>query len=84
MTNTGTANLTNVTVDDDLTGTVDALVFGAAGTWCRKLLGGCGLRGDGGLMLTAGVINNIGTGDSDQAGPDTDPEQVPVPQPSRM
>ena len=35
-------------------------------------------------MLTAGVINNIGTGDSDQAGPDTDPEQVPVPQPSRM
>ena len=29
VTNTGTANLTNVTVDDDLTGTVDACVFAA-------------------------------------------------------
>ena len=80
VTNNGSANLTNVTVDDNLTGTVDAA--------CAALLApteSCFV--DVTYVVTpadvvAGEINNIGTGDSDQTPPVDDPEVVPVPSPS--
>ena len=80
VTNNGTVNLTNVTVDDDLTETIDAL--------CSTLLAPTAscfvdvLYQVTAADVTAGNIHNVGTGDSDQTPPDTDPEDVPVPTPS--
>ena len=78
--NTGTANLTNVTVDDDLTNTVDAPCAAslAPGASCSVDVNYTVTSAD----VLAGVINNIGTGDSDQTDPSDDPEDVPVPTPS--
>ena len=80
MENNGTANLTNVTVDDNLTGTVDA--------FCAALLApsaSCSVDVEYTVTatdVTNGVINNTGTGDSVQTDPVDDLEQVNVPTPS--
>ena len=80
VTNIGTANLTNVTVDDDLTGTVAMP--------CAALLvpsGSCSVDVQYQVTpadVTAGAINNTATGDSDQTLPVEDQQTVPVPTPS--
>ena len=80
VTNTGNLDLTNVTVDDDLTGTVAAP--------CAALLlvdESCSVDTTYVVTqddVTTSVINNIGSGDSDQTDPSTDEEDVPVPTPS--
>ena len=79
-TNTGTANLTNVVVSDpllsNLSGTTPCALVMPGGT--------CTLIGDYVVQasdVTAGQIDNLGTADSDQTDPVTDPETVPVPNP---
>ena len=77
VTNNGTANLTNVTVDDDLTGTVDAACAAllAPGETCT-LVGTYVVTADD---VTAGSITNTATASSDQTPDATDDETVPVP-----
>jgi uncharacterized repeat protein (TIGR01451 family) len=81
VTNTGNITLTNVTVDDNLTGTVDApcaatLAIGASCTvQVQYAVTQADLDNNGG---GDGDIDNIGTGDSDETPPDTDPESVPL------
>lgn len=82
VTNNGTANLTNVTVDVDLTGTVDALCVAllAPGANCSVNVQYQVTQAD----VEAGVIKNTGSGNSDQTLPVDDPQTVPVPTPSLM
>jgi uncharacterized repeat protein (TIGR01451 family) len=77
-TNLGNVTLTNVTVDDDLTGTVDAVCAAslALSASCSVDVMYVVQQSD----VEAGVINNTGTVDSDQTSPVSDPEMVPVPQ----
>ena len=88
-TNNGNANLTNVTVDDDLTGanTSCALVLAAANN--DGVPGTCELTttytatqddldNDGTNPTLNGLIDNTATGDSVQTGSVDDSEQVPV------
>ena len=84
-TNTGTANLTNVTVEDDLTGdsTSCALVLAADNN--DGVAGTCVLKTTyvvTAVDVLAGSVKNIGTGDYEQTPPVDDPEEVPVPTPS--
>ena len=78
-TNTGTANLTNVVVTDDL-------ITPTGGTTpCALVPGGtCTLIGTYVVTaadVTAGIIVNTATADSDQTPPVTDDEMTPVPTP---
>jgi len=80
-TNTGTANLTNVVVGDDLITPTDG------STPCALLLPGesCTLIGTYQVSeadLTAGSIVNTATADSDQTDPVTDDETTPVLEPA--
>ena len=76
-TNTGTANLTDVVVSDDLTGDSTTRALVGVGRHVRAGRHLCGDAGD----VTAGSIVNIGTADSDQLEPVTDGETVTVPTP---
>ena len=80
VTNTGTANLTNVTVDDDLTGTVDAVCSPLLlpGEFCTVDVFYTVTAAD----VLAGVINNTATGDTDQTEPNDGVEEVPVNSPA--
>jgi uncharacterized repeat protein (TIGR01451 family) len=80
-TNTGTANLTDVVVTDDLIsptgGTTPCALVAPAGT--------CALIGTYAVTpadIAAGSIVNEATADSDQTGPATDGETTPVPTPN--
>ena len=77
-TNTGTANLTNVVVSDDLTGD---------STTCARVAPGasCVLKRTYVVTATdvaAGSVVNVGTADAVQVGPVTEGESVTVPTPS--
>jgi hypothetical protein len=71
-TNNGTANLTNVTVSDDLTGAnpVGPLAPATCVLTTDHTVTAADLRG---------TITQSGTGDGDQTGPAEDPETVVVP-----
>ena len=74
-TSTGTANLTNVVVSDDLTGaSISCALVAPNGT--------CVLDTTYVVADLGTPIANTGTADSDQTGPETDTESVDVPQPS--
>ena len=80
VTNTGGANLTNVTVEDDLLGAatlsdvaVDGVGFLAAGDTETATLTHVVTTDDLGTTIT-----NIATADSDQTGEDTDTNSIPV------
>jgi uncharacterized repeat protein (TIGR01451 family) len=75
VTNTGTANLTDVTVSDDLTGDSTTCALVPPGGTCVLVTQYVVTAAD----ADAGQIDNVGTGDSDQTGPEDDPETVPVP-----
>ena len=81
VTNSGTVTLTNVTVDDDLTGTVDAPCAAslAPGASCDVMVSyevtQADLDSNGG---GDGLINNTATADSDQTDPEDASEEVPV------
>jgi uncharacterized repeat protein (TIGR01451 family) len=79
VTNTGNANLTNVTVTDSLitpTGGTTPCALVAPGGICTLVGTYVVTQGD----VDAGEVENTGTGDSDQTPPDDDIETVPVPQ----
>ena len=75
-TNIGNVTLNNVTVSDDLTGDSTACATVAPGDTCVLVVTYTVSQAD----VDAGVINNIGTADSDETPPVDDPETVPVPQ----
>ncbi len=91
VTNTGTANLTNVTVTDPLPG-LSAIVCGAGdgdddGDNVIELLnsGSAAVDCTATYAITqtdidAGQVDNEATADSDQTDPVSDPETVPIPQ----
>ncbi len=72
-TNNGTANLTNVVVDDDLTGASTSCTLVAPGDTCVLETSYVVQPEDAGT-----TIHNVGTADSDQTPPVIDPEDVPV------
>ncbi len=74
--NDGNVTLTNVIVDDDLTGDSTTCPSVAPGGVCTLIVAYEVTQGD----VDAGRIDNTGTGDSDQTPPDEDDETVPVPQ----
>ncbi len=79
-TNSGTANLTNVVVTDNLitaTGGTTPCALVAPGATCTLV----GTYVVTAADVTAGQIDNTGTADSDQTGAVTDDETVPVPTP---
>jgi len=84
VTNNGTANLTNVTVDDDLTSTVGApcAAFLAPDESCTVTVMYTVTQSDldqnGANPTSNGFIDNTGSGDSFQTDPVTDSVQVPV------
>ncbi|MDH3748046.1 MAG: hypothetical protein OER97_07535, partial [Gammaproteobacteria bacterium] len=78
VTNTGTANLTNVTVVDSLTGANTSCALVTPGNTCVLMTNYQVTVAD----VLAGMINNIGTGDTDQTPPSDSPVNVPVPNPS--
>ncbi|MBT8057581.1 MAG: DUF11 domain-containing protein, partial [Gammaproteobacteria bacterium] len=84
VTNNGTANLTNVTVDDDLTGTVNALCtpFLAPEDSCTVTVMYMATQDDldlnGTNPTSNGFVDNTATGDSVQADPMNASVQVPV------
>jgi hypothetical protein len=78
-TNIGTANLTNVTVSDPkITPSSNSCALLAPTETC-VLVGTYVVTA---ADVTAGQIDNLATGDTDQTDPVTDPETVPVPTPS--
>ena len=68
--------MNNVTVSDNLTGDSTACATVAPGDTCVLVVTYTVSQAD----VDAGVINNIGTADSDETPPVDDPETVPVPQ----
>ncbi len=79
-TNTGNQTLTNVTVSDNLTGDNTSCPSVAPGATCELTVVYVVTQSD----VDAGVINNVGTADSDQTDPVTDPETVSVPQDPKL
>ncbi len=80
-TNNGTATLTNVAVSDGLitaTGGTTPCALVAPGATCTLI----GTYVVTAADVTAGQVDNTGTADSDQTGPVTDDETVPVPTPA--
>ena len=75
-TNTGNVTLNNVTVSDDLTGDSTSCLSVAPAATCVLTVNYVVTQAD----VDAGVINNVGTADSDETPPTEDPENVPVPQ----
>ena len=73
-TNSGNVTLNNVTVSDDLTGDSTSCASVAPGGTCVLTVTYVVSQAD----VDAGVIINIGTADSDETDPVTDPEEVPV------
>ncbi|NNF34784.1 MAG: T9SS type A sorting domain-containing protein, partial [Saprospiraceae bacterium] len=85
LTNNGSANLTNVLVNDDLTGTVNEVCGSgnlAPGESCTVMVMYTVTQDDldnnGVNPIDNGFIDNTATGDSDQTDPVTDSEEVPV------
>ncbi|KAB3542710.1 MAG: DUF11 domain-containing protein, partial [ANME-2 cluster archaeon] len=76
--NTGTANLTNVVVTDNLTGNSTTCPLVIPGDDCVLTVTYVVQSTDLGT-----TIHNVGTGDSDQTDPVEDEEDVPVPSPSK-
>ena len=84
VTNTGTANLTNVSISDPLPG-LSALTCTPAQPAAlapTETLDCTATYVVTAADVTAGSIANTATGSSDQTPDDTDDENVPVPQPA--
>ena len=76
-TNTGSSNLTNVTINDTLTGDQTVCAFVAPGATCELTVHYIVTQAD----VFSGNVHNVGVADSDQTPPTEDPENVPVPLP---
>ena len=76
VTNTGNVTLSNVVASDDLTATSTACATVAPGGTCVLLASYVVTQAD----VDAGQVVNVGTGDSDETPPTTDPHTEVVPQ----